>query len=93
MILDLLYSECNVTQGDHLLSGLVFCAGCSEAEHVVGNCPVAKVVNISSGEEDLVAVAISDDEGLQESSLHPEDMVDEQLDLAAVVGGMASCGD
>ena len=73
------------------MSGLVFCVGCSEAEHIVG-CPVAAVMDIRcSGEEDLVA--ISDDEGLQESSLHPEDMVDEQLDLAAVVGDMASCGD
>ena len=69
--------------GAQSVSGLVFCVGCSEAEHIVG-CPVAAVVDISCGEEDRVAVAISNDEGLQESGVRPEDMVDEQLDLAAV---------
>ena len=53
------------------MNGLVFCVGFSEAEHIVG-CPVAAVMDIRCGEEDRVAVAIS------------EDMVDEQLNLAAV---------
>ena len=77
--------------GAQSLGGTVFCVGCSRARHVIANCPYAiKVVDVSSGKEDLGAVAIGDDEGLQLSSLcHEED----QLDPVAVVGGMASCGD
>ena len=51
------------------MSGLVFCVGCSRAGHVVANCPDAAKVDVSSEEEDLAAVAMSDGKGLQHVSV------------------------
>ena len=44
--------------GAQSLSGLVFCAGCSQDDHVVGNCPVAAVVDVSSEAEAAAAESV-----------------------------------